>query len=56
MKELFCGSADSPSNPYFEEVQVPAGKQEVQEDKAKELEQVIKELCRVKKWAGGYRR
>ena len=50
LKELFCGAADSPSNP-FEEVQVPAGKQEVQEDITKELEQVIKELCRIRKWA-----
>jgi hypothetical protein len=50
LKELFCGAADSPSNP-FEEVQVPAGKQEVQEDITQELEQVIKELCRIRKWA-----
>lgn len=50
LKELFCGEADSPSNP-FEEVQVLAEKQDVQEDITKELEQVIKELCRIKKWA-----
>ena len=50
LEELFCGSEDSPSNP-FEEVQVPAEKQEVQEDETKKLEQIIKKLCRVRKWA-----
>ena len=50
LKELFCGAEDSPLNP-FEEVQVPAEKQDIPEDAAKELEQVIKEMCRVGKWA-----
>ena len=50
LKEIFCGEADSPANP-FEEVQVSAEKQDVPEDETKALELVIKELCRIKKWA-----
>ena len=50
LKDLFCGSEDSPSNP-FEEIHVSAEKQEVPEDEAYALEQIIKELCRVKKQA-----
>lgn len=50
LKEIFCGEADSPANP-FEEVQVAAEKQDVPEDETKALERVIKELCRIKKWA-----
>lgn len=47
LKEIFCGEEDSPTNP-FEEVHVSADKQDIPEDEAKELEQVIKELCRIR--------
>ena len=50
LNEIFCGNEDSPANP-FEEVQVSDEKQEVPEDETKILEQIIKELCRVKKQA-----
>lgn len=50
LKELFCGTEDSPLNP-FEEAQVPDKKQDTQDDATKELEQLIKDLCRVRKWA-----
>lgn len=46
LKEIFCGDEDSPTNP-FEEVYVPADKQEIPEDEVKVLEQTIKEVCRV---------
>ena len=48
LKEIFCGNADSPANP-FEEVHAAAEKQEIPEDETKVLEQIIKELCRVRK-------
>lgn len=54
LKELFCGEKDSPLNP-FEEVSIPAEKQEIPEDETKELEQVIKQLCRVRKSAKAVR-
>ena len=47
LKEIFCGEEDSPTNP-FEEVHVSTDKQDIPEDEAKELEQVIKELCRIR--------
>jgi hypothetical protein len=50
LKEIFCGEENSPANP-FEEVQVPAEKQDVPEDETKVLEQAIKEFCRLKKRA-----
>ena len=50
LKEIFCGNEDSPKNP-FEELQVPVEKQEIIEDETKAIEQIIKELCRVRKQA-----
>ncbi len=50
LKEIFCGDADSSTNP-FEEIKVAVDKQDVPEDETKVLEQAIKELCRIKKWA-----
>lgn len=47
LKEIFCGEEDSPTNP-FEEVHVSADKQDIPEDETKELEQVIKEICRIR--------
>lgn len=47
LKEIFCGEGDSPANP-FEEVHVSAEKQDIPEDEAKVLEQIIKELCRIR--------
>ena len=50
LKEIFCGDADSSTNP-FEEITVSVDKQDVPEDETKILEQAIKEVCRIKKWA-----
>ena len=50
LREIFCGEADGPDNP-FEEVQVTSEAQEAEEEETKYLEQVIKELCRTPKRA-----
>lgn len=50
LEEIFCGTEESLTNP-FEEVQVTAEKQDVPEDETKVLEHIIKELCRMRKWA-----
>ena len=50
LREIFCGEADGPDNP-FEEVQVASKAQMVEGEEAKYLEQVIKELCRTPKRA-----
>ena len=50
LREIFCGEADGSDNP-FEEVQVASETQAVEEEEAKYLEQVIKELCRTPKRA-----
>jgi len=45
LKELFCGPADAPTNP-FEEVEVRQATATEQVDETKEMEQFVKAFCR----------
>ena len=46
LRELFCGEENGSANP-FEEVSITAAEEIVEENESKELEHVLKELCRV---------
>lgn len=47
LRELFCGDERGSANP-FEEVSITSTEEIVEADETKELEQVLKELCRIK--------
>lgn len=47
LRDIFCGEADNPSNP-FEEVLIKDAKPDEAEDEAKHLEMIVKDICRRK--------